>query len=432
MEAPPMRVCVAGLWHLGAVTAACLAACGHEVIGFDEDVNLVDELSRGRCGVAEPGLGDLVRAGIDASRLTFSNDRSEALAGVDVLWIAYDTPVDGEDHADVESVVRRVLALLAQLECQTFVLLSSQLPVGTTRRFAEAADSLAARIAYVPENLRLGTAIDSFMNPTRIVVGVRPDADRQVIDRLLAPITDRIDWMEVESAEMTKHALNSFLATSIAFANEVAVLCERVGADARDVARGLKSDPRIGSHAYLNPGAAFAGGTLARDIEFLTEIAKREGVPAPLLSAVRPSNTEHLQWPHRTVTSLLDGGKGSVAVWGLAYKVGTSTLRRSSALQLCTALARDGISVRAHDPAVSALPPDVATEVTLYSTAADALDGASALVVATPWPEFRAVDADEVVTRMTTPNVVDTSGALMDTLGSDTRIRYVTVGKALL
>lgn len=425
-----MRVCVAGLWHLGIVTAACLASIGHEVVAFDEDSELVDALRRGRCPVTEPGLEDLVLAGIDARRLAFSSDPAIALARADVLWIAYDTPVDHDDRADVESVERRVLALLGELEPETFVLVSSQLPVGTTGRFEKAGDALAGRIAYVPENLQLGNAIDAFMSPNRIVVGVRPFADRSVIESLLAPITDRLEWMEVESAEMTKHALNAFLATSIAFANEVAGLCERVGADARDVARGLKGDARIGSRAYLNPGAAFAGGTLARDIQFLAQIARREDAGAQLLSSVRRSNDEHLQWPHRTVVSLLDGGAGPVAVWGLTYKAGTDTLRRSSAMELCTALAREGVSVRTHDPAVSALPPATPAEVTLWPTAVEALEGASALVVATPWPEFRTVDADEVVARMAVPNVVDASGVLIDTLGHDPRVRYVTVGKA--
>src|SRR6266508_2180231 len=424
VDAPPMRVCVAGLWHLGIVTAACLASVGHDVVAFDEYAELVDELRHGRCPVSEPGLEDLVRAGIDAGRLTLSSDRAEALARADVLWIAYDTPVDDADRADVESVTTRALALLAHVEPQTFVLVSSQLPVGTTRGFERAGDGLSTRIAYVPENLQLGKAIDAFMSPNRIVVGVRPAADRSVIERLLHPITDRLEWMEVESAEMTKHALNAFLATSVAFANELAVLAERVGADAREVARGLKSDRRVGPRAYVNPGAAFAGGTLARDVEFLTKIGEREGVATHLLSAVGPSNDAHLEWPRRAVATLLNGDHGPVAVWGLAYKVGTDTLRRSSALNLCRTLAGDGITIRTHDPAVRALPPDVPPEITLCATAEEALDGARALVVATPWPEFRSVTADDVVARMTVPNVVDAAGALADTLGSYPRVRY--------
>jgi UDPglucose 6-dehydrogenase len=419
-----MRVCVAGLWHLGSVTAACLAHVGHDVVAFDEDAEVVEKLSGGAAPVAEPGLDEVLRGGLSAGKLTLTGDRAAALAGADVLWIAYDTPVDNDDNADVAWVGDRVHELLAERNEETFVVVSSQLPVGTTRAFG------VERIAYSPENLQLGRAVDAFLQPERVVVGIDAATDRKPLERLFGPITERIEWMDIESAELTKHALNAFLATSIAFANEIAVLSERVGADARDVARGLKSDRRIGPRSYLSPGAAFAGGTLARDVKFLTEVARREGVAAHLLSAVRPSNDEHLHWPHRAVASLLDGERGPVAVWGLVYKAGTDTLRRSSALELCRTLARDGIVVRAHDPAVHTLPADIPSGVTLCATPEDAVEGAQALVVATPWPEFRSVTPGEVISRMTSPNVVDAAGALAETLGSDERIRYLTVGKA--
>ena len=419
-----MRICVAGLWHLGSVTAACLASLGHNVTGYDDEPSVVEALRAGQPPVAEPGLDDLLRAGVDRGNLSFTNDRAEALTGADLLWIAYDTPVDDDDRADVDWVVERVRALFAERADDSFVVLSSQVPVGTTRTLG------VERIAYVPENLQLGRALDAFLRPERIVAGVDPGVDRTPLERALASITGAVEWMGIESAELTKHALNAFLATSISFANELGVIAERVGADARQVARGLKSDRRIGPRAYLSPGAAFAGGTLARDVEFLTRIAEHEGVATHLLSAVRPSNEEHLQWPRRTVAALLNGSDGPVAVWGLAYKVGTDTLRRSSAWMLCRQLAADGISVRTHDPAVQVLPEDVPAEVTLCATPEDALDGAQALVVATPWPEFRAVAADDVVARMSTANVVDAAGTLLETLGNDPRVRYVTVGKA--
>jgi UDPglucose 6-dehydrogenase len=416
-----VRVCVAGLWHLGTVTAACLAAVGHDVVGFDDDASVVDNLRRGRSPVAEPGLDELLRT----SALSFTTNPVEAVADADVVWIAYDTPVDDDDHADVEWVIARARRLLAACDGGTYVVVSSQLPVGTTRLLGR------ERIAYIPENLQLGRAIDAFLQPARVVAGVTDEADREPIESLFGPITDRIEWMSIESAEMSKHALNAFLALSVAFANELGALSERVGVDAGDVARALKTDPRIGARAYVQPGAAFAGGTLARDIEYLTALSAREGTSTRVLSAVRPSNDEHLQWPYRTVLGVLDGDKrATVAVWGLAYKPGTDTLRRSSALELCGALARDGIVVRAHDPAIHALPEDMAAHVVLTQAPVDALEGAVALVVATPWPEFSAVTADDVVAHMSTPNVVDAAGALADSLGRDPRVRYLTVGRA--
>jgi UDPglucose 6-dehydrogenase len=416
-----VRVCVAGLWHLGTVTAACLAAVGHDVVAFDDDESVVDDLRRGRSPVAEPGLDEL----LTTAALSFTTDPVEAVADAEVVWIAYDAPVDDDDRADVDWVVARARRLLEACDAQTYVVVSSQLPVGTTRLLR------GERIAYIPENLQLGRAIDAFLQPARVIAGIAGESDREPIERLVGPITERIEWMSIESAEMSKHALNAFLALSVAYANELGALSERVGVDARDVARALKTDPRIGARAYVQPGAAFAGGTLARDVEYLTELSAREGISTRVLSAVRPSNDDHLQWPYRTVSSVLDrGGGATVAVWGLAYKPGTDTLRRSSALELCGALARDGVAVRAHDPAIHALPEEIAADVVLTPAPVDALDGAAALVVATPWPEFRAITADDVVAHMSTPNVIDAAGVLADTLGSDPRVRYLTVGRA--
>jgi UDPglucose 6-dehydrogenase len=284
--------------------------------------------------------------------------------------------------------------------------------------------------AYSPENLRLGKAIAAFMQPDRVVVGVRSVAARERIVELLRPITDRIEWMSVESAEMTKHALNAFLATSIAFINEVAVLCEQVGADAAEVERGLKSEQRIGPRAALSPGGAFAGGTLARDVVFLSQLGRRRGVQTALLSAIKPSNDGHRTWAQQRLEQLLDGVSGkTVAVWGLTYKPGTDTLRRSSAIELCRWLADRGAAVRAHDPAVKSLPADLAARVTLTDDPRSATDGASALVVSTPWPEYRLVAAGDIVARMKRPLILDANRFTQETLGATAGIEFVSVGR---
>jgi UDPglucose 6-dehydrogenase len=262
------------------------------------------------------------------------------------------------------------------------------------------------------------------------VVGVRSKADRDLVVQLLFPITDVIEWMSVESAEMTKHALNAFLATSVAFANELAVLCEVVGADAKEVERGLKTEPRIGPKAYLSPGGAFAGGTLARDISFLAEIGSRQHQPTPLFSAVKTSNDIHRQWPQRKIQSLLGDLRGkTVSVWGLTYKPGTDTLRRSSSVELCRWLAQHGATVRAHDSSVKALPSDLSLFLTLCPTPADALEESNALVVSTEWPEYLSIDAKTVVGRMKEPIVIDANRFLVTTLGAEPQVRYVAVGK---
>jgi UDPglucose 6-dehydrogenase len=286
--------------------------------------------------------------------------------------------------------------------------------------------------AYSPENLRLGKAVSAFTQPERVVVGVRSESDRERVAALFRPFTDRIEWMSVESAEMTKHALNAFLATSVTFINELAVLCEQVGADAKEVERGLKSEARIGPRAYLSPGAAYAGGTLARDITFLTQIGARHHLPTHLFEGVRASNDRHKQWARHKLSALLGDLKGhTVAVWGLTYKPGTNTLRRSSAVELCRWLVEQAALVQAHDPAVTALPDDLAGRMMLCPKPEAALRNAAVLVVATEWPDYRAVEADAVASCMATPTVIDPSRFLSKTLGNDSRICYVTVGKAL-
>jgi UDPglucose 6-dehydrogenase len=426
-----LRVCVAGLWHLGVVTAACVAAAGQRVVGYDEDVSVVEGLGRGVLPVDEPGLAELVRQGLGSGLLEFTDRKDQALQGADVVWITYDTPVDADDRADVDFVVERARALVQAADPAAAILISSQLPVGTTRLLEEPGRTFA----YSPENLRLGNAIAAFTQPDRIVVGVRADGDRGRIEELLGLFSDRIEWMDVESAELVKHGVNAFFALSITFANELAGIAERVGADAAEVERGLKSEHRIGARAYLRPGGAFAGGTLARDIEYLTQIGDREGVPTQLLGAVRASNEEHKRWASRKVSSLLGDEHARldgrvIGVWGLVYKQGTDTLRRSSSVELCQELARAGAVVKAHDSAIRSVPDELSDVFTLCTSPLEAAEQASAIVVQTDWPSYREVDPERLVAAMQSAIVVDPNGFLVETLGAADGVRYVRVGES--
>lgn len=427
-----LKISVVGLWHLGSVTAACLAAAGHEVTGYDAKVDVIRGLQEGRAPVFEPGLDDLIQAGIAKGALRFASDPAEALRGSEIVWITYDTPVDDDDNADVEFVIRSVESLYPSMAAGSLIVISSQLPVGSTARLETSARGRDLTFAYSPENLRLGKAIDVFTHPDRVVVGVRDPRDRDRIARLFAPFTDRIEWMSVESAEMTKHALNAFLATSVAFINEIAAICENSGADAKEVERGLKSEKRIGPSAYLGPGAAFAGGTLARDVVFLSERAASIGLPAHLLGGVKRSNDAHRAWAARRLHELLGGVAGKrIAIWGLTYKPGTDTLRRSLAIELCQSLLADGARIRAHDPAVKSLPDELATGIELASSAVDAVRDADALVVMTEWPDYRQVEASAVADAMKGRLILDANRFLQQQFSNEPRVVYATVGKAL-
>jgi UDPglucose 6-dehydrogenase len=428
-------VTVAGLWHLGVVTAACLADAGLTVLAVDPDPAVITGLEEGEPPVSEPGLDALLDRTRATGRLRFAGP-GPAIAGTEIVWIAFDTPVDDDDRADVEWVLERAGAVLEHTAPGTLVIVSSQLPVGSVaalerRMAAVARDDL--RFACVPENLRLGQAIETFRAADRFVAGVRSSEDAAELAPILARFSGAVEWMTVESAEMTKHALNAFLATSVAFINEVAVICEGVGADASDVARGLKSDRRIGPGAYLQPGDAFAGGTLGRDIGFLGRLAHRQQLAAEVLTGVAASNASHRNWSRRTLTTVMDrdGGPGlagrEIALWGLTYKPGTDTLRRSSALELCQWLLSAGATVRAYDPAIRSLPSRYAA-VELAGSSLAAAERAEALVISTPWPEYRAVAATDVVSAMASPLVLDAGGHLQETLGGDPEIRYLRVG----
>jgi UDPglucose 6-dehydrogenase len=428
-----VKIAVVGLWHLGSVIAACAASAGHSVVGWDPDESVVARLNMATPPVGEPGLASLTRAGLDSGALRFVTERRQVVAGAEVVWITFDTPVDDDDRADVDVVISHVVALYPELTDGSLVLVSSQLPIGTVaeleRRWEPVAANRHVTFACSPENLRLGKAIEVFTHPDRVVAGVRNERDRERIAQLFAPIADRIEWMSVESAEMTKHAINAFLATSVTFINELAELCERSGADAKDVERGLKSERRIGPSAYLSPGAAFAGGTLARDVMALKSVGARVGRRTPLLDGVDASNREHRHWAqHRLEQELGSVAEKVVAIWGLTYKPGTDTLRRSTSVELCRWLVEQGATVRVHDPAVPSLPIEL-NGVTRAASPIDAAQAAAALVVATEWPEYRAVDVDALAAAMPAGLIVDANRFLGNTLGHDQRFRLRSVGQ---
>ena len=430
-----MKVCVLGLWHLGTVTAACLASGGHRVTGLDFNESVIADLCNGKPPLFEPGLEDLVKKGIQAGALDFSTDPAQAVRHAQVIWVAYDTPVDDDDNADVDYVVERVSRLFPYLKTGQEVLISSQMPVGTSKRlealFAKTRPDADVSFSYSPENLRLGKAISVFTQPDRVVIGVRSDKSRKVFTELLIPFTDHIEWMSVESAEMTKHALNAFLATSVTFINEIASICEQVGADAKEVERGLKSESRIGPKAYLGPGGAFAGGTLARDIAFLSKIGQEHELPLHLIPAIRASNDAHKDWPRRRLTQLLGGLRNKkIAVWGLTYKPGTDTLRRSSAIELCQWLIEQGAQVQAHDPLIKQLPEQYST-IRLCGSPLESAQNADALVIATEWPDYRAISMPEIIAAMRKQLILDANRFLSAALEGKTNVIYVTVGKAV-
>jgi UDPglucose 6-dehydrogenase len=393
---------------------------------------VISSLNEGRAPLFEPDLNALIAEGIGGGKLQFTSDMENACKDAEVLWVTFDTPVDDDDVADISFVINQVKSAVRLLSDGAFVLVSSQLPVGSIavlENFArEIAPNKHISFASSPENLRLGKALNVFLHPDRIIVGTRSSEDRIVLEKLILPITEKIEWMSIESAEMTKHAINAFLATSVTFVNEIAAICELVGADAKEVERGLKSESRIGPKAYLSPGGPFAGGTLARDIEFLGKISQDRQLTTPLLSSVRLSNDAHKKWVQRKLLVLfsdLDGVR--VAIWGLTYKAGTDTLRRSLSVELVDWLLEHEAQVQVYDPAVQELPISWANRVKKCASALENLEEIQVLIVGTEWPEFK--DEAHRLPEFAKSNllIIDANRHLLESL-SETAMPYLSVG----
>ncbi|MEH2483591.1 UDPglucose 6-dehydrogenase [Nitrobacteraceae bacterium AZCC 2146] len=429
-----MTVCIYGLWHLGSVTAACLASRGIATIGLAETEQAVAELNAGKAPLFEPGLDALLTQGLESGTLRFTSDVAAAVGSADLLWVNFDTPVDDDDVADVGYVLDRVRGTFPHLKDGAVVLISSQVPVGSTalleRDFAAVANGRQVSFAYSPENLRLGAAIQVFTQSERIVIGIRSDAARRAIEPVLKPFCDTLLWMRVESAEMVKHALNAYLATCVTFTNEIATVCESVAADMSEVEAALRLDPRIGKKAYVRAGSAFGGGTLARDVQFLKAIAKDGDVRVPVLAAVLESNDHHKGWVVRHLRGQLGALEGKkVGVLGLAYKAGTDAIRRSVAVEVIEELIAGGAVVTVFDPKVATLPEPLNSAVTIAPSADAVFAACDAVVLATEWPEFRELDFASLVPSMGRRILIDQNAFAAKQLAGFASLDYIVAGK---
>jgi len=413
------KVCVIGIWHLGSVTSGCLADLGYSVMGVDQDSKKVEELNKGVPPLFEPGLPELLTDSIKAKRLSYTTDLSKALKGAHYVLITFDTPVNEQDEVDLSEIFDTASELSRYLENNSVIIVSSQVPVGTCEQIKstikENNPSLNFDIAYSPENLRLGKAIECFKVPERIVIGAdnNPTLDR--VEAFFGVINAPKLRMNLRSAEMTKHALNAFLATSISFANEIANICDEVGADAMKVATALRTEGRIGKGIPLFPGLGFAGATLARDMKVLKKLGIRHGYETPLVDGVLKVNERQ----NGVVVRKLEKIYGSienltVGVLGLTYKAGTSTLRRSASLEIIKELTDKGATVKAYDPKAASDEIQLHKEFKFCPDAYSVARDSDALVIITEWPEFKELNFDLIRSIMKKPVLIDAKNILDD------------------
>lgn len=424
MVESPSKVCVVGMWHLGVVTSVCLADLGYHLVGVDKDRTRVDALNRGRPPLYEPGLEELLAANLASGRLRYTTDLEEALRGASYIFLALDTPVDENDEVDLAPLYETARELVRGMEPGATLVITSQVPVGTCESLAEtvrqAAPSLPFGVACVPENLRLGQAIERFKRPDVLVFGADSPETLAKVEQLLAPIAAPRVRADLRTAEMSKHAINAYLATTITFANEIANLCDAVGADAVKVLQVLQTDSRVSPRAPLRPGLGFGGGTLARDMKVLHHLGQDKGYQPALIDSVLKVNARQNSAVALKLKRFYSSLRGlTVGVLGLTYKAGTSTLRRSPALDIIRTFTAEGATVRAYDP--KAAPEETASFSQLFTLCADpyaAAAGSHALVLVTDWPEFKELDFPRIRSSMQRPVLLDAQNMLdADTMG---------------
>ena len=412
-----MNVCVIGLWHQGIVAAACLADLGHTVVAADPDAAKVGVLNSGRAPIFEPGLEELIQKGLSSGRLSFSSDVAGSVKGCPYVLITFDTPVNERDESDLSEVLATAVAIAPELEDGVILYVTAQVPVGTCDRIAQIVGAANPwrkfGMAYSPENLRLGQAIDRFLHPALPVIGSDDPATLDRLMLMLAPLN--VEWQRVSlrTAEMTKHALNAFLATSIGFANELGNLCDEVGADGQRIAEVLRLEPRIGPKAMLFPGLGFAGGTLARDLQTLRSLGDASGLETLLLDGVWDSNRQQNRLVLRKLRKAFGNRAGiRVAVLGLTYKPDTSTLRRSAALEIIADMLRAGMDVSAHDPKADRAEIARSTGFRFCEDVYEAVEGTDVLVLITAWPEYKTLDFARIRDHMAGSLIIDTASML--------------------
>lgn len=411
-----MNVCMIGTGYVGLVSGTCFAETGQSVVCVDNDVAKVEALKRGEIPIFEPGLEDLVHRNQQARRLSFSADVEGAIRGASLIFVAVGTPPRQDGGADL-SAVESVAELVARNVTQeTVLVLKSTVPVGTNKRVREiVADARhAVHVVSNPEFLREGDAINDFMKPDRIVVGCAPNDDlaRSELERVYHPVTlsgSRIVWMDPASAELTKYVSNTMLAMRISFMNEIASLCDVVGADVHQVRRGVGSDTRIGNK-FLYAGPGYGGSCFPKDVKALIHTAQEQGIDLELAAATHRVN----QRQKEVVLSKLQRRFGhdlstvKVAVWGISFKPNTNDVRESAALDLVRGLVSAGAVVRCHDPeAVRGALDEFDGAAAWVDDAYTAADGADALCLMTEWRQYQNPDFDRLLHCMRTAVLVD-------------------------
>jgi len=428
------RVCVVGLGHQATVLSACFADTGYQVTTVGDDVSAVASLCKGIPAFHEPELRNLIRRNLKVGRLLFTCDYSQALSQAEFVFIAIDTPVNSHDEPELQEVLEAGRNI-GQFRSGDIVLcVASQVPVGTSERLADIVrkekSAYRCDLAYIPEFLRLGEAVETFFHADRFIVGSKEPKVAERVAELYRPLKRPIVVTGLRSAEMAKHASNTYLATAISFVNEISDLCDRVGADVSEVVKGMKFDRRIGAHAYLNPGLGFAGGTLGRDICALQELGRQYNCRMQLMDAVMSVNRERALVVKKHLLNSYPSIRGRcIGVLGLTYKPGTNTLRRSIAEEIISDLLEEGAEVRAYDPLADLGNGNSVPGLTIFPDPYLLAGNCDALVLVTGWDGIFELDWPRLRSAMRQPIFVDTRNLFDPRQMSDLGFTYSGIGR---
>ena len=433
-----MRIAMIGTGYVGLVSGACFSEFGVSVTCVDKDAGKIARLQKGEIPIFEPGLGQIVDSNVRAGRLSFTTDLAAAVAGADAVFIAVGTPSRrGDGHADLTYVFAAAEEIARALTGYAVVVTKSTVPVGTGRRVAEILRKTRPDadfdVVSNPEFLREGSAIQDFMRPDRVVIGAETERAQEIMRKLYRPlylIETPMIFTSVETAELTKYAANSFLATKISFINEIADLCEQVGADVQDVAKGIGLDGRIG-RKFLHAGPGYGGSCFPKDCLALVRTAQEAEAPTTIIeTVVKVNDTRKERMAARVVRACGGSVAGkTIAVLGLTFKPNTDDMRDSPSLVIVPALRRAGATIRAYDPEGMEEAKKLIDGITFCEGAYEAMEGADALVIITEWNEFRALDLKRVKELLRSPAIIDLRNIYKQAEMAEAGFYYFSIGR---
>lgn len=434
-----MKLAVVGTGYVGLVTGTCFAETGNEVTCIDIDASKVARMQKGEVPIYERGLEEFFHRNQKEGRLHFTTDLAAGIEGAQIIFLALPTPPGEDGSADLKYVLGVAEQLGPLLKSYTVVVDKSTVPVGTAERVEakiRAGTSVEFDVVSNPEFLREGVAVEDFMKPERVVVGTRSPRARKLMEALYAPFVRQgnpVIFMDERSAELTKYAANSFLATKISFMNEIAALCERLGADVDAVRIGMGTDSRIGKR-FLFAGIGYGGSCFPKDVQALEKSAREADYDFRILQAVMEVNEGQKTFLMPKLTQHLGDIKGkTVAVWGLAFKPHTDDIREAPALYNIEALLKAGARVQVHDPeAMENVKKIMGDRIRYFDHAYDAVTGADALLIATEWPEYRTPDFARLAAQMKSPVIFDGRNLYDLTFMRDQGFTYYSVGRTTI